>query len=119
MTTDHNPVTKLKEELEITIAQDQDLANVMGISLNQLYAIYNLIYNLAGNTTDRDRNITLSYYSIKGLITTTDIHKVDSDKALDLWNIARAHYNDLLSSGSIQYEPLVSRLDSDILILNI
>lgn len=114
MTTDHNPVIQLQEELKITIRQDKDLANVMGISLNQLYAIYNLIYNLAGPTTNIDRNLTLTWYLIKGGCSDMEI---DSDEALHLWEIARAHYNNLVSSGSSQYEPLVSRLDSDILIL--
>ena len=116
ITTDHNPVIQLKSDFESTVRQDQDLARVMCIPLNQLYAIYQLIYDLAGSATNIDRNLTLSWYLIKGGCSDMEI---DSDEALNLWNIARDHYNDLISSGSIQYKPMVSRLNSDILILNI
>jgi len=56
----------------------------------------------------------LSWYLIKGRF--SDM-KIDSDKALNLWNTARDHYNYLVSSGSIKYKPLVSRLNQDILLL--
>ena len=117
--SDHNPVTQLKPDFEITVSQDKDLAKVMGISLNQLYSIYRLIYDLAVNTRDIDRNLTLAWYLIKGQCSNINIIQVDYGDALKLWRKARDHYVELVSKGQSEYVQLVNRLNADILLLNI
>lgn len=116
--SDHNPLDKLKSDFEITVAQDQELAEVMGITLNQLYSVYKLIYDLAPPTTDIDRSLILSWYLIKGQCSDIDILQVDSDKALKWWREARDYYLALASSRTKEYCTLLNRLNQDIPILD-
>jgi hypothetical protein len=116
--SDHNPVTQLKPDFEITVNQDKDLAKVMGISLNQLYFIYRFIYDLAGSTRAIDRNLTLTWYFIKGQCKNINIMEVNYGDALKLWRKARDHYANLVSNGQSEYVQLVNRLNADILLLN-
>lgn len=116
--SDHNPVTQLQGELEITISQDLELAEIMGITLNQLYSVYRFIYDLSGSTHRIDRNLTLSWYLIKGQCSDIYIMQVNSDEALKWWQKARNHYLALASSGKKEYVPLLDRLNQDISILD-
>lgn len=120
--SDHNPVTQLQGELEITISQDLELAEIMGITLNQLYSVYRFIQDLSfinnkiGNT---NRQITLSWYLIKGQYSNINIIQVNSDEALKWWSKARNHYLALASlNGEREYVPLLDRLNEDISILD-
>ena len=118
-TSDHSPLTELKTDFEITVNQDQNLAKVMGITLNQLYSIYRLIYDLAGSTRAIDRNLTLTWYLIKGQCSNINIMEVDYGDALILWRKARDHYANLVSNGQSEYVQLVNRLNADIPLLDI